>query len=173
MSADVCLSCLSPHVCGDSTSQSLDENVTENDFINCINVQSTPKSGIQEPYNAQISTEIQTSLLLSETLQKQNLTLEQSIQHSESSPLCKQEERLHTKLTDRKLNFAADKSTVYCKTDGQPLVLVKLKQARKSSAQVKSTLKRRRAQQIQRCRHVLAGRGRSAAENQQSTVKSP
>ena len=94
----------------------MDENVTKSDFINCINVQSTPKSGIQEPCNAQISTEIQTSPSLSETLQKQNLTLGQSIQRSESSPLSKQEERLHTKLTKRKLHFAADKSTVYCKT---------------------------------------------------------
>ena len=153
------------HVCGDSTSQSLDENVTKTDFINCINVQSTPKSGIQEPCNAQSTTEIQTSPSLSETLQKQNLTLERS----ESPPLSKQEERLHTKLTKRKLHFAADKSTLYCKTGGQPLVLMKLKQARKSSNQVKSPLKRRRAQQIQCCRHVLAGRGRSATENQQST----
>ena len=139
------------HVCRDSTSQSLDENVTENDFINCIKVQSTPKSSIQEPCNAQISTEIQTSSSLSETLQKQNLTLEQSIQCSESSPLSKQEERPHTKLTKRKLHCAANKSIVYCKTGGQPLVLVKLKQARKSSAQVKSLLKRKRAQQIQCC----------------------
>ena len=48
-------------------------------------------------------------------------------------------------------------------------MLVKLKQARKSSAQVKSPLKRKRAQQIQHCRHMLAGRGRSPTETQQST----
>ena len=37
-----------------------------------------------------------------------------------SSPLSKQEEILHTTLTKRKLHFAADKSTVFCKTHSQP-----------------------------------------------------
>ena len=114
-------------------SQSLDENVTECDFINIIKVQSTAKSGIHLSSNSQTSAEIQTSPSLSETLQKQKQSLEQSLKRFVSSPLSKQEEILHTKLMKRKLHFAADQSTVLCKTGGQPLVLVKLKQALKEN----------------------------------------
>ena len=100
------------YICSRTISQSLDMNATECDFLNSIMVQSTPKSGIHLSSNAQTSAEIQTSPSLRETLQKEKQSLEQSLQRSVSSSLSKQEEILHTKLTKRKLLFAADKSIV-------------------------------------------------------------
>ena len=42
-----------------------------------------------------------------------------SMNRSITSPLNAEEEKLHTKLTKRKLTFSADKSTILCKTGGQ------------------------------------------------------
>ena len=43
-----------------------------------------------------------------------------------SIPLTREEEEYHTKLTKLKMNESSDKSTVRCKTKGQPLVFKKV-----------------------------------------------
>ena len=50
----------------------------------------------------------------------------ETLHRSISSPLSKDEEKVHTHLTKRKLNFASDKATIRCKTRGQPIVMKKI-----------------------------------------------
>ena len=104
--------------------------------------------------------EVQTSPVLPQTPNpslQQSVTLEQSLHRSLCSPLSKEEERLHTKLTKHKLHFSKDKQTLLCKTGGQPLMLVKLKQARKPSSQAKSLLKWKHGRKIDHCRKLVPG----------------
>ena len=42
-----------------------------------------------------------------------------SLSRSMTSPLSKAEEKVHTSLTKRKLNFSTDKKSLVCKTGGQ------------------------------------------------------
>jgi hypothetical protein len=60
---------------------------------------------------------------------------------SMTSPLDKIEEKLHTQLTKRKLNFAQGSDVISCRTGGQPLVLMKVRKARKGTDTAKSPLK--------------------------------
>lgn len=53
-----------------------------------------------------------------QTTPKSEKSIQDSLNRSMKSPLDKVEERLHTKLTKRKLNFSQDKTTIQCKTGG-------------------------------------------------------
>ena len=83
-------------------------------------------------------------------------SVKQCMQRSLDSPLTKEEERLHTSLTKRKLNFSSDKTVMYCKTRGQPLVFKKLRRSRKTETVSQHVLKKR-AQDIASCRRLVSG----------------
>ena len=59
-----------------------------------------------------------------------------------SFPLSREEEAYHTQLTRIKLSESDDKSTVRCKTRGQPIVMTKVSVPRKSSSLAASPLRK-------------------------------
>ena len=61
-----------------------------------------------------------------------------------SFPLSRAEEAYHTQLTRIKLSESDDKSTVPCKTQGQPIVMKKVSVPRKSSSLAGSPLRKKR-----------------------------
>lgn len=131
-------------------------------------VTSTPITNITQK-NFKVA-EVQTSPQEFRTPKPKNTstTFEESLGRSITSPLSKEEENLHTKLTKRKLTYSAD-NTITCKTGGQPIVFMKLRKARKPSSEAKSPLKRKRAKQLERCRRLVSGRGRLSTQQQQSS----
>ena len=78
-----------------------------------------------------------------------------------STPLTREEEEYHTKLTKLKMNESSDKSTVRCKTKGQPLVFKKV--PRKPSLSAVSPARSERARMMENIRLEVSG---STAEDE-------
>jgi len=64
-----------------------------------------------------------------------------SLNRSLTSPLTKEEERVHTQLIKRKLKTAGD--VIKCRTGGQALYLMKIRHARKTSVEARTPIVRR------------------------------
>ena len=94
-------------------------------------------------------------------------TLNASLNRSIGSPLSRQEESLHTRLTKRKLTYGKT-DTITCRTGGQPLVLKRLSKPRKSTATASTHVIKRRANQLGQCRNIVAGDGSKPQEIQQT-----
>ena len=80
-----------------------------------------------------------------------------------STPLTRAEEEYHTKLTKLKMNESGDKSTVRCKTRGQPLVFKKVTVPRKPSMSAASPTRNKRARMMENIRLDMSG---STAEDE-------
>ena len=132
---------------------------------------STPKNEASTSAISRSKTdmEIQTSPILAQNVTHSDGNLSATLQQSLSSPLNKTEEQVHTHLTKIKLNFAQDKSTITCKTRGQPIYLQKIIKARKKSDLAPSPPKRKRAKQLSGVRNFIAGIGSEAHHTQQSS----
>ena len=126
---------------------------------------STPK-----PNKSHVEMQIQTSPIFGPFTQEESSdsTFNKTVSKSITSPLNKDEERLHTHLTKRKLNFAKENIKA-CKTGGQPLLLKRIVKPRKESANVLSPLKRRIARQIASYRVAIAGKSKDSHSAQQSS----
>ena len=96
---------------------------------------------------------------------KEHLSILDTLHRSISFPLSKDEENVHTHLTKCKLNFALDKTTIRCKTRGQPILMKRLTKPRRASENAKSPLRRRRAQVVAKIRSLVAGPGISLTRN--------
>ena len=124
--------------------------------------------------NTFIEIDIQTSptLLDNSGLQgNTSSTLDETLQRSLKSPLSIDEERVHTHLTKRKLNFSKDTDIITCKTRGQPLLLHRVVKPRKSSSTAQLPLKRKRANIIARFRSNVAGKDVESCHIQASELK--
>ena len=122
--------------------------------------------------NTYMETVIQTSpvLLDNSTLYgNTSTTLDETLQRSLQSPLSKDEERVHTHLTKRKLNFSKDKDIIKCKTRGQPLLLQRVVKPRKSSSTARSPLKRKRANIMAKIRSNVVGKDVESHQSQQAS----
>ena len=80
-----------------------------------------------------------------------------------STPLTREEEEYHTKLTKLKMNESGDKSTVRCKMKGQPLVFKKVTVPRKPSLSAASPTRSKRARMMENIRLEVSG---STAEDE-------
>ena len=167
------------HVCTlqTLTSHSCDSDVNTNDdqFASISEpaeifqpMHSTPKNKLIPCSTIEVQTS--PTLFSDESLKVPTVpSMEKSLSRSLSSPLTKNEERLHTHLTKRKLNFSKTKSIIKCKTGGQPIVLKKLVKARKSSLDVSSPLKRKRAREVATYRSAIAGNTEESQNSQQTS----
>lgn len=79
-----------------------------------------------------------------------------SMSRSITSPLDKNEERLYTHLTRRKLHEHPE--FLSCKTGGQSINFVKVTKARKNSKNAPSPLKKKRARELAKVRGVISGK---------------
>ena len=86
-----------------------------------------------------------------------------------SFPLSREEEAYHTQLTRIKLSESDDKSTVRCKTRGQPIVMKKVSVPRKSSSLAASPLRKKRAKLIEKIRLDVSGQSQEDVVKQQGT----
>lgn len=75
---------------------------------------------------------------------------------------------MHTSLTKRKLNFSRDKTVMYSKTRGQPLVFKQLRKSRKTNTVVSHHVLKKRAQDIASTRRLVGGQSTDASLKQQA-----
>ena len=101
-------------------------------------------------------------------LDKNHITLLQSLQRSCCEPLSPIEEKLHTHFVRRKL-YKNPEETIRCKTNGQPIILKKIIKPRKDSIAARTPTKRRRAKMINLIRGQVAGGSKPANDRQHVT----
>ena len=89
--------------------------------------------------------------------------------HELSAPLTKEEEYYFTKIARIKLSQSKDKTTIKCKTGGQPIVLTKTVVPRKSSGKAATPLRRKRARMLSKMRKHLSGQTEQDVIKQQGT----
>ena len=94
-------------------------------------------------------------------------SLNTSLNRSIESPLSQNEEKLHTKLTKRKLSFG-NSGIITCKTGGQPLIFKRITKARKQSNTASLSIRKRRAGQLGKFRQLISGHSAKAQELQQA-----
>lgn len=108
------------------------ESITDTTISNSeslLPLESTPvpsinfRSGTIQERRKEIET--QTSPILN-TSPIQNRSLQSTLKRAMSSPLSREEEKVHTHLTKRKLIFAKEKGTISYETGGQPMILKRL-----------------------------------------------
>ncbi len=92
--------------------------------------------------------------------------LDTSLRRSINSPLNSKEEKTLTHLVRRKLPFTTDKSTLQCRTRGQPIIFQRISKPRKSTEQLSTPQKRRRSRQLGICRKKISGGGDKSREEQ-------
>ncbi|GFR85064.1 amine oxidase [Elysia marginata] len=84
-----------------------------------------------------------------------------------ATPLTETEERQHTNFITRKL--AQSKTNIItCKTGGQPISVMKITSNRKSTAKASASTKRKRSQEIETAREMVAGTSKQALHTQQT-----
>ncbi|GFS05270.1 NRAG8 protein, partial [Elysia marginata] len=84
-----------------------------------------------------------------------------------ASPLTETEERQHTNFIKRKLAQSQTK-IITCKTGGQPISVIKITSNRKSTAKASASTKRKRSQEIETAREMVAGTSKQALHTQQT-----
>lgn len=127
------------------------DDTSENWSIFQTPVISTP---IQVTNSNTTCMEVQTSPVLQD---KSDSSFAHTLQRSLMSPLSVTEERIHTHMTKRKLNFSKDKTLIACKTGGQPILFWKVTKAKKMSEFAKSPLKLKRARDMSSVRTLISG----------------
>ena len=94
-----------------------------------------------------------------------------SLKSDPKAPATKEEERVHSHLARKQLNFGKRKGVIRLKTRGQPIYLMQIRKPRVPSAKASSSLKKARARQMAKFRENGSGSGESWKEQQSSELK--
>ena len=163
------LSTLALHSCEHQNSVDILEPEISSESLDIMNSTPTHAGNTQR---TEIETQTSTILQVARTPISSNMSsnehpsILETLHRSISSLLSKDEEKVHTHLTKRKLNFASDKAAIRCKTRGQPILMKRLTKPRKASENAKSPLKRRRAKEVAKICSLVAGPGISCNQKQ-------
>ncbi|GFS06253.1 hypothetical protein ElyMa_002960900 [Elysia marginata] len=99
-------------------------------------------------------------------MEKTLSTFSHSLSLPLDKPLSKEEENFNTHFIRRKLYTGPNKTTIKCKTRGQPIVLQKVTASRKDTTLAKTPTKRKRAKLVRHLRQAVARPSKDAEDTQ-------